>query len=440
MQDNLNTTPLHPVNPLDEQRYETLKRFSSLLGFYSPSENAENDGSIMARTRDKTPSPETPAIRPGASSVSNVTAESESTLSAKELIRQQQAAVQSGKSSAPLHRKALAAVVGKYLRRDDADPTGGAILRLPALELDSPDDLENNSAGGADAFSDLMPTPGKSHVRASMIAASESSPPLPAVPNPAQPDTTPLSSAPQPPKKPAMAASLLHMMTMVEPNPVTPSGSQSLSSSTLENSTISSLPTPTPTPKSAENSEPVAPDPTKQTVGSMISNSNSDTTNLEMKAATNLGRPLSFTRSSAYHAPSALIRSIFSSFSALIASRVKTWMLVLLRHSLSSEERGSRDRLMALLGTENKIQMNAIITKFEVDDLSTEEIAALLVKGNLNMEKRKHSAATGKSCVGIEFCDLILPLQFKAVIDVTVQGHSCTVNLTTPGSIGGKFY
>jgi hypothetical protein len=112
----------------------------------------------------------------------------------------------------------------------------------------------------------------------------------------------------------------------------------------------------------------------------------------------------------------------------------------LLRHSLSSEERGSRDRLMALLGTENKIQMNAIITKFEVDDLSTEEIAALLVKGNLNMEKRKHSAATGKSCVGIEFCDLILPLQFKAVIDVTVQGHSCTVNLTTPGSIGGKFY
>lgn len=146
MQDNLNTTPLHPVNPLDEQRYETLKRFSSLLGFYSPSENAENDGSIMARTRDKTPSPETPAIRPGASSVSNVTAESESTLSAKELIRQQQAAVQSGKSSAPLHRKALAAVVGKYLRRDDADPTGGAILRLPALELDSPDDLENHSA------------------------------------------------------------------------------------------------------------------------------------------------------------------------------------------------------------------------------------------------------------------------------------------------------
>jgi hypothetical protein len=266
-----------------------------------------------------------------------------------------------------------------------------------------------------------------------------------------------------------MAASLLHMMT-ANLNPanvtVTPSASQSASPSpsalleqhlsTISNSNIpvpgtgtnsvsnipgtgtgtgtGTLQDPNPNPDTNANANATTKQqPTKQTVGSMISNSTSSTTHLEMKAAINMTRPQSFTRSSAHHAPTVLIRSLFSSFSALIASRMKTWTLLLLRHSLSSGDRASRDRLMGLLRKQNKFEMRAMVTEFQVEDQDGLMLEDVMVKGGHSDRNRKLNR------VGMESCDLILPIKFKAVIDATIQDHHCTVHLDAPGSIGGEF-
>jgi hypothetical protein len=178
--------------------------------------------------------------------------------------------------------------------------------------------------------------------------------------------------------------------------------------------------------------------PTKQYIGSLASNSTETSIKLEMVAAVNMSRPLSFTRSSAQHAPSALIRSLFSSFSSLVEARVRTWTLLLLRHSLSSGDKNSRNRLMSLLSTQNAFEMNAMITDFQVKDILPEIKAALFCHGHDGNERRRLAQKEGNSGLEMKYCDLAIPVNFSVSIDVTIQNHKVTVNLSAPATVGGE--
>lgn len=418
---------------MDIEKYSNLKCFTALLGSYENSLSTTAPGTgIIART-------ETPFIG------NEGTPESKS---AKSIIKQKQAERIRGSSHILANRNTLAVDLGKYLRRDDTDAVGGAIIKVPAMELESPDEKEGSSAAG------LMPIVGRSHhdlnvpppaasdVQTMTSITSHGTNPKPKMaasllhmvagdPKPKMAASLLHMMAEDP--KPKMAASMLHMVTE-DPKPIHAPQTLCASSSTQQVEAKAS------SPSTGTKVSGLSSNPTKENVASMISSSSSDTTNLEMAAAVHMDRPLSFTRSSAQHAPSALIRSLYSSFSQLVASRMKTWTLLLLRHSLSSGNKASRERLMALLGSQHSFKMDAIVTEFKVGGNSTpDEIARLLNDGASRKEKRNALMNEGKN-MEMDSCDLILPLQFKSVIDMTIQGKSCTVHLDTSGSVGGKFH
>lgn len=47
--------------------------------------------------------------------------------------------------------------------------------------------------------------------------------------------------------------------------------------------------------------------------------------------------------------------------------------------------------------------------------------------------------AAKKKIFSAEDCDLVLPVIFEAVVDVTLQGQQVTLKLRSPGTIAGKF-
>lgn len=180
-----------------------------------------------------------------------------------------------------------------------------------------------------------------------------------------------------------------------------------------------------------------------------VAAANADAARLEQAAARNLGRKTTWTRSSAPQAPPQLMRNLSSSFASLVDSRVRAWTLLLLRHSLSSGDDASRSRLLALLATGASINMTAMATTFQTLDLPAETKAAL-EKERRKKRVAKKGAATGEgggsnaqqkenSKSGEEERDVVLPLVFEAIIDVTIQGQQVTVNLRAPGTVSADF-
>jgi hypothetical protein len=360
----MNSVDYHPstYSHLDDERLLSVSTFATLLGFH--------EGSL---TSSELPAPHT----------------------ARELIADKFNKSEHGATGCPTTQKSLDAEMGKYLFQDSADALGGSIIKVPAMELESPDNSDHIGAAN------IMPTIGSSLTKDANT-------------NQHQPSNI------DSPARPRMAASVLDIVSKAEASrEVIANGSaQSRSHHTEQNDVMRG--------------------PNETSVGTLASTSAGKTTELEMLAAVNMGRPLSFTRSSAQHAPSALIRSLFNSFSFLVKSRVRTWTLLLLRHSLGSADKTSRNHLMSLLSTNHTFEMNAMITQFEFEDILPEIKSNAFQRGKDNIERRRNAQMQGSSGLAMEYCDLVVPLQFKASIDLTIQNHQMTVHLSAPATAGGK--
>ena len=133
---------------------------------------------------------------------------------------------------------------------------------------------------------------------------------------------------------------------------------------------------------------------------------------VEQKAAQTLGSLTSWTKSSVVYAPGAISRNVADSFSSLVDSRVRAWTLLLLRHSLTTGDSGSRSRLMTMLSS--IIKVDSAKTAFKT--LPLPESAA-------NQPKE---------------ADVILPLLLEVDLQVSIQNKDDTVTLRAPGTIAGK--
>ena len=132
---------------------------------------------------------------------------------------------------------------------------------------------------------------------------------------------------------------------------------------------------------------------------------------VEQKAAQTLGSLTSWTKSSVMYAPGAISKNVADSFSSLVDSRVRAWTLLLLRHSLTTGDSGSRSRLMTMLSS--IIKVDSAKTTFKT--LPLPESAA-------NQPKE---------------ADVILPLLLEVDLQVSIQNKDDTVTLRAPGTIAG---
>jgi hypothetical protein len=131
------------------------------------------------------------------------------------------------------------------------------------------------------------------------------------------------------------------------------------------------------------------------------------------KASLCLKEETQWTKSTLIYASLAVATNVSNSFSSLVDSRVRAWTLLLLKHSLSTGDSGSRSKLLQIL--QAIIKVNSAETKFKT--LPLPEAAA----GQPKEE------------------DVILPLLFEAVLHITIQDRPETVTLRAPGTISGKF-
>lgn len=137
---------------------------------------------------------------------------------------------------------------------------------------------------------------------------------------------------------------------------------------------------------------------------------------VERRAAQTLGSLTSWTRSSVVYASNAISENSANSFSSLVDSRVRSWTLLLLRHSLTTGDSTSRSRLLSMLAS--IIKVNTAEIAFKTQPLP-ESIA--------NMPKKAGDP------------DVILPLLFEADMKITVQSKECTVTLRAPGTVCANF-
>jgi hypothetical protein len=133
---------------------------------------------------------------------------------------------------------------------------------------------------------------------------------------------------------------------------------------------------------------------------------------IEKEGIATLGALTSWTKSTLVYAPQAISKNVSTSFSSLVASRVRSWTLLLLRHSLTTGDATSRSRLLNMLSS--KIEIHSTATSFKT--LPLPESAKSHVKE----------------------ADVILPLLFEANLSVSVQGKCDSVLLRAPGTVAGE--
>lgn len=384
---------------LDEARLQAITRLAYLLGFQEKG-NKSSSSQILIQSPSTVKSP----IRVAGQD------------SAKQIIERKLKS--EGKTSSG--KQTLINDLGKILFKNvDDHLVGGSFLKVPAMELESPDDDSHIEAAnlmpdiGASYFSSASGiskvTPSGQNDLASSNASSNN------IAN------STASKGSDGKGKPVMAASVLHLMAAEhQADKKSPEKENH-----LQNATFAAT--------GAKHGM------TNNNSAHSLSICSEASTKLEMAAALNISRPISFTRSSVHHAPAAMLKSLFSSFSTLVESRVRTWTLLLLRHSLSSGDQTSRDRLMALLSTQQSFNMEAMITHFEPKPLTHETAMELKKNGRIRNQLKNVACSQGKSGFGLEFCDFIIPIEFQAAIDIGIQGQQITVHLRAPAQIGGMF-
>jgi hypothetical protein len=138
-----------------------------------------------------------------------------------------------------------------------------------------------------------------------------------------------------------------------------------------------------------------------------------DASILEHQAEKHLGKLTSWTKSTLVYAPEAMATNVSDSFSFLMDSRLRSWTLLLLRHSLSTGDSESRTRLLRILSA---------------------NVAVDAAETTLQTLPMPDSAA----CHPKE-ADVILPLLFETKISLTLQGKQETVVLRAPGTMSAYF-
>jgi hypothetical protein len=137
-----------------------------------------------------------------------------------------------------------------------------------------------------------------------------------------------------------------------------------------------------------------------------------DAAQMEHKAAKSMSQ-LSWTKSTLFYAIDAVSANASEFFSNLIDSRVRAWTLLLLRHSLSTGDNESRERLLGMLSA--SIRVIKAETNFRCLSLP--------------------ASAAGQP----KEADVILPLLFEVYLYVTVQEKPERIKLMSPGTISGEF-
>jgi len=142
--------------------------------------------------------------------------------------------------------------------------------------------------------------------------------------------------------------------------------------------------------------------------------------NIKEVAAHNLGKTTQTTHVTIQMTPSIILRNFVSSFSYLIDSRIRSWTLELLKHSLTTGDDESRARVLSILSMSSSISLGAIVTSF----------TALPVDDNWRQYANDRDS---------EHREASIPVEFQAVVDVSVQNRLATVKIKTRGSIHGTF-
>jgi len=150
----------------------------------------------------------------------------------------------------------------------------------------------------------------------------------------------------------------------------------------------------------------------------------SDAAMLEQAAARNLGSVTTWTRTTVHLAPITMIKSLSASFSALVDARVRAWMLLFLRQSLSSGDEQSRSQLLKLLATSQSIDIRSVATSFNA--LTLPPNAALGEQDGKEEEKKPPT-------------QIILPLLFEVVSTVILHEEQVVAKLRAPGTLLGIF-
>ena len=146
-----------------------------------------------------------------------------------------------------------------------------------------------------------------------------------------------------------------------------------------------------------------------------------DAAMLEQAAARNLGSITSWTRSTVHLAPITMLKSLSASFSALVDARVRAWMLLFLRQSLSSGDEQSRSQLMKLLATSQSIDIKSVATSFKALTLPPTAFAQGSSKEGDNKPRSQ----------------IILPLLFEVVSKVVLHEEQVVAKLRAPGTLLG---
>lgn len=292
----------------------------------------------------------------------------------------------------------------KHLHRDDNNILGGALVRIPSMQLDNPednDDITCNTSSGNNHTGSLLPLQdvGSSHSDEKIMCESKTS------------DHDSIL-----PPKPKMQASLLHILEHASP--------PSTSSSDLPHNDLG---TTFVVSKSPDFLRQVEPSVSKQ---------------LQESASVNLGRLLSFTRTSVPHAPITLLHSLSSSFSSLLQSHIKSWTILLLRQSLNSGDETCRSRLLKLLAVQDDFAIKTMVTEFIiVEEQQIDGKLKLSEEGfkrrESRLEKIKEEGRESGSILHMDYCDLILPFVLKVAMDISFYGEEVTVHFHIPGSAGG---
>jgi hypothetical protein len=119
---------------------------------------------------------------------------------------------------------------------------------------------------------------------------------------------------------------------------------------------------------------------------------------IEQAAVSSMSEMADWTKSTVGYAAAAVATNVSTSFRSLIDSRVRTWTLLLLRHSLETGEGDSRTRLLRMLAAD--IRVTSTQTNFRTLPLPP--------------------AAIGQP----KEADVILPLLFEVTLQITLQDKS----------------
>lgn len=147
---------------------------------------------------------------------------------------------------------------------------------------------------------------------------------------------------------------------------------------------------------------------------SVLTSATQEAADLEQKAARSLGSETAWTKSTLQYAKEAVVTNISDSFNRFIDSRLRAWTLLLLRHSLSTGDKGSRSRLLGILHA--SLQVASTHTDFKVIPMPPTA-----------------SSRTAPDTI-------ILPLLFQATVGISLKEKTESVTLRSPGTVAGTFW